>query len=184
MGMLFFNWYGYQLLTQCWQERAESRLQARLDRDEYNEGQLVSVKIPLSSVSYSNYNNSGIGGFERVDGRVDIRGVRYQYVKRRIVSDSLELLCIPNVTAMKLQQVRNDFFRQANDLQQQSQGRKTPTSPVKDLSKDYQPTAMHIAVPDALAVQLPAPGVYTCPDLPSLFAPTAEMPPDEAFLLS
>lgn len=184
IGILFFNWYGYQLLTQYWQERADSKLQARLDKNEYTDDQLISVKIPLTSVSYSNYNNAGISGFERVDGQIDIHGVRYQYVKRRVVGESLELLCIPNETAMKLQQVKNDFFRQANDLQQQNQGKKTPSSPVKDLSKDYQPTAMHIAVPDALAALSPAPGVYTCPHLHSCFSPTAEMPPDHTSLLS
>lgn len=182
IGILFFNWYGYQLLTQYWQVQADSRLQARLDRNEYADAQLVSVKIPLTSVSYSNYSNVENSGFERVNGQIDVKGVRYEYVKRRIAGGFLELLCIPNETAVKLQQVKNDFFRQANDLQQQNQGKKTPTSPVKDLSKDYQPTAMHIAVPGAPAAQLPAPGVYTCPILASNFSPTAEMPPDASIL--
>jgi len=182
VGILFFNWYGYQLLTQYWQERADSKLQARLDRNEYADDQLVSVKIPTTSISYSNINNSATGTFERVDGQIDVHGVRYQYVKRRITGDAIELLCIPNETAVKLQQVKNDFFRQANDLQQQNQGKKTPGSPVKHLTNDYQPTAMHVAVPGAPAVQLPAAGVYTCPDLAANFYPTAEMPPDASIL--
>ncbi len=184
MGILFFNWYGYQLLTQYWQQQAETRLQARLDRNEYDESQLLRVKIPITALAYSNDYSNTTGNFERINGNVDIRGVRYQYVKRRMFKDSLELLCIPNVTAMKLQQTKNDFFRQVNDLQQQNQGKKSPASPVKDLSKDYQPTAMDIAVPDALAAGMPAPGVYTCPHLPSSYAPTKEMPPDQAPTLS
>ena len=182
MGVLFFNWYGYQLLTQYWQQRADSRLQARLDRNEYDESQLFSVKIPVTSLAY--YNDTKAGGFERIDGKIDIRGVHYQYVKRRLYKDSLELLCIPNETAMKLQQVKNEFFRQANDLQQQTQGKKAPSSPVKDLSKDYQPTAMHVAVPGAVAALLPVCGVYTCPNLPSAYSPTAELPPDQAQAIS
>ena len=183
IGILFFNWYGYQLLTQYWQQRAESRLQAQLDRNEYNESQLVSIKVPITSLAYYNYVNSSASNFERVDGQIDLHGVRYQYVKRRIAGDSLELLCIPNETAIKLQQVKNDFFRQVNDLQQQNQGKKT-SSPIKDISKDYQPTAMHVAVPGAGTTLMPAPGVYTCPHLPSSFSPTAEMPPDQAPALS
>lgn len=181
MGILFFNWYGYQLLTQYWQKQAENHLQARLDRNEYDEAQLIKVSIPITTLSYYNYSSSN---FERVDGKIDIKGVHYQYVKRRFVKDSLELLCIPNETTMKLQQVKNDFFRQVNDLQQQTQGKKAPSSPVKDISKDYQPTAMHIAVPDAMAALPSAKGVYTCPHLPSSYAPTAEMPPDQAPALS
>ena len=181
MGILFFNWYGYQLLTQYWQQQADSRLEARLDNNEYSDSQLFSVKIPITALSY--YDDGSSNNFQRVNGQIDIGGVRYQYVKRRIVKDSLELLCIPNVTAMKLQQVKNDFFRQVNDLQQQTQGKKAPT-PVKNFSKDYQPAAMHVAVPDALAALAPVRGVYTYPYLPSHFSPTDEMPPDEAPALS
>ncbi|GGB08945.1 hypothetical protein GCM10011511_35590 [Puia dinghuensis] len=181
MGILFFNWYGYQLLTQYWQQQADSRLEARLDRNEYNESQLFSVKIPITSLSY--YDDGSSNSFQRVDGQIDIGGVRYQYVKRRIIKDSLELLCIPNETAIKLQRVKNDFFRQVNDLGQQSQGKKAPT-PVKNTSNDYQPTAMYVAVPDALAALEPVRGVYTFPYLPSYCSPTDEMPPDQAPALS
>ena len=181
MGILFFNWYGYQLLTQYWQQRAESRLQARLDRNEYEESQLLTVRVPITTLSYYNYSSSN---FERVDGNIDIHGVHYQYVKRRFVKDSLELLCIPNETSMKLQQVKNDFFRQVNDLQQQTQGKKAPSSPVKNISKDYQPTAMQIAVPGAWAALSLTPAEYTYPHLPSSYSPTAEMPPDQAPALS
>jgi len=181
MGILFFNWYGYQLLTQYWQHQAETRLQARLDRNEYDESQLLTVRVPITTLSYYNYSSSN---FERVDGNIHIHGVRYQYVKRRFVKDSLELLCIPNETTMTLQQVKNDFFRQANDLQQQTQGKKAPSSPVKDISKDYQPTAMQIAVAGAWAALPLTPAGYTCPHLPSSYSPTAEMPPDQAPALS
>lgn len=181
MGILFFNWYGYQLLTQYWQGQSESRLQARLDNNEYDESQLLSIKVPVTSVAYSNRTS---GDFERIEGQLEVNGVHYQYVKRRFIKDSLELLCIPNEATTKLQQVRNDFFRQVNDLQQQNQGKKAPSSPVKDFSKDYQPTAMHIAVPGAQAAGMPAPGLYNCPNLPSSYSPTAEMPPDQAPALS
>jgi hypothetical protein len=181
VGILFFNWYGYQLLTQYWQQQAESQLQARLDRNDYDDSQLLAVKVPVTALSYYNYTSSN---FERVDGNIDIQGVHYQYVKRRFVKDSLELLCIPNQTTTKLRQVKNDFFRQVNDLQQQTQGKKTPSSPVKDISKDYQPTAMQIVVPGALAALTLSPVLYTCPHLPSSYSPTAEMPPDQAPALS
>jgi len=167
-----------------WQQRADTRLEARLDRNEYDESQLLSVKVPVTHPGYSLSYYDGSNGFQRVSGQIDIGGVRYQYVKRRIYKDSLELLCIPNETAIKLRQVKNDFFRQVNDLQQQNQGKKAPVSPVKDISKDYQPTAMHIAVPDALAALAPVQGVYTYPFLPSFYSPTAEMPPDQAPALS
>ena len=156
-----------------WQQRAESKLVARLDRHDYDESELLSVKIPISNLAYYNSSTS----FVRVDGHVDINGVRYNYVQRRIFKDSLELLCIPNTTVMDIQKVKNEFFRQVNDLQQHNQGKKN-NSPVKDLSKDYTPTAMDVAVPAALAVLMPASGTTTSYTLPIRYTPTAERPPN------
>jgi hypothetical protein len=178
MGILFFNWYGYQLLSAYWEQRSNSKLEARLDHNEYDESQLVSIKIPVTNLSY--YNSSTT--FERVDGAVDVGGVQYKYVKRRLFKDSLELLCIPNMTAMKLRQTKNDFFRQVNDLQQPSNQGKKHNSATKDISKDYKPTAMDITVPALAAELLPARSIFGSPDLPSRYAPTAEMPPDAAVL--
>lgn len=120
MGVLFFNWYGYQLLSNYWQNCAERGLEASFDQNNYDKSALISFKVPLTSLSY--YNSSP--GFERVNGQIDIAGVRYQYVKRRIFGDSLEVLCLPNMTSMKLRTASNDFFRQVNDLQQQNQGKR------------------------------------------------------------
>ena len=180
IGILFFNWYGYQVLSMYWQQRAEHRLEARLDRHDYDDSQLTSIKIPLTTLSY--YNGSTV--FERVDGQIELNGVHYNYVKRRIFKDSLELLCIPNTTVTSLQKAKNDFFRQVNDLQQQTQGKKNGSSAIKDLSKDYTPTAMNIVVPAAQAVLTPVRNLALSPILPSCFTPTAERPPDQAVSLS
>lgn len=177
MGILFFNWYGYQLLSAYWEQRAGNKLVARLDRHEYDESQLISIKIPVTQLSYYNSTTT----FERVDGTIDVGGVQYNYVKRRIFKDSLELLCIPNMTAMKLRQSKNDFFRQVNDLQQTNQGKKHNTT-TKDISKDYTPTEMDITVPALAAAPMPAVTVFGSPSLPSQYAPTAEMPPDATVL--
>ena len=180
IGILFFNWYGYQLLTAYWQQREDSKLEARLDKHEYNDDQLVHIKIPLTTLAY--YNSST--GFERVNGQIQINGVHYNYVKRRIYGDSLELLCIPNITAMNLQKAKNEFFRQVNDLHQQNQGKKSNTSFSKDFSKDYTPTAMDITIPAALSTLKMTTGIFLSQHLPSRYSPTAEMPPDEASVLS
>jgi hypothetical protein len=180
IGILFFNWYGYQVLNMYWQQRAEHRLEASLDRHEYDDSQLTSIKIPLTTLSY--YNSSTV--FERVDGQVDLNGVHYNYVKRRIFRDSLELLCIPNTTVTSLQKAKNDFFRQVNDLQQQNQGKKSGSSAIKDFSKDYTTTAMDVVVPAAQAALTPGINLSLSPHLPSSFAPTAERPPDQATVLS
>jgi hypothetical protein len=176
MGVLFFNWYGYQLLSNYWQDRAERRLEASFDQNNYDESALISLKVPLTSLSYY----TSTSGYERVNGQIDINGVRYQYVKRRIFGDSLEVLCLPNMTSMKLRTAKNEFFRQVNDLQQQNQGKKSSNHSTKDNSKDYRPAATSVVVPDALAeVLVKATSLYAPSQLPSVYAPTAENPPEQ-----
>lgn len=175
MGILFFNWYGYQLLTAYWQQQAENKLEAHLDQHDYDESQLISIKVPLTTLSY--YNSSTT--FERVNGQIEVNGVQYKYVQRRIFKDSLELRCIPNTTAMNLQKVKNEFFRQVNDLQQQTKGQKSNTTTTRDFSKDYTPTAMNYTIAATVTLLSPAGISPTVTQLPSRYTPTAELPPDQ-----
>jgi hypothetical protein len=134
MGILFFNWYGYKLLSLYLEDKADRQLEARLDGDRYDESQLVSIKVSASHLSY--YNSST--QFERVDGQIEVGGIQYKYVKRRLLNDSLELLCIPNHTAMNLQTARNEFFQLVNDIQQHNgQGKKSNSHTI---SKNFSPT--------------------------------------------
>jgi hypothetical protein len=175
LGILFFNWYGYQLVSTWLEERADRQLEARLDVNGYDESQLISVKVPATSLSYYNISSR----FERIDGQVDIGGVKYKYVKRRICNDSIEYLCIPDQTAMSLKTARNDFFRQVNDLQQHNgSGKKTGHSITKTVSSDYyfhEPDGFGPRVAD---VRDDHAGIYTTERLLSVYTPTAENPPD------
>jgi hypothetical protein len=177
MGILFFNWYGYQLLSNYWQDRADRGLEASLDQNNYDESALVSFKIPITTLQY--YNSSS--GFERVNGQIEISGVRYQYVKRRIYQGSLEVMCIPNVASTLLKSASNDYFRQVNDLQQQSQGKKNSSHPVNNISKDYRPAATGVVVPDVFVKAVVQPGsLYASDRLPSIYVPIADNPPEQA----
>jgi hypothetical protein len=125
MGILLFNWSGYRLLTAYWENKANTRLEAQIDENGYDESQLISIKIPTGHIS----SYSHAGAFERVDGQVEIGGIQYKYVKRRLYNDSIELLCIPNHSAMGVQTARNEFFRLVNDLQHNNKGGKSDQHP-------------------------------------------------------
>jgi hypothetical protein len=86
-------------------------LQARVDKDDYKASQLISIKTPLNLPYYTNSEQ-----FERVYGSVEIHGVLYEYVKRRVFNDSLELLCIPNHMKTSLQCAKNDIAKQSGEL--------------------------------------------------------------------
>lgn len=133
MGILFFSWYGYRILSSWLEDTANRQLEARLDEDRYDESQLISIKVPSSHLAY--YNSST--QFERVDGQIEVAGVLYKYVKRRLFNDSLELLCIPNHAAMNLQSARNEFFQLVNDIQQHNGQSKKSDS---HINKNFSPT--------------------------------------------
>jgi hypothetical protein len=111
LGILLFNWGGYRLFTDYLEDRADSRLEASLDANDYNESDLISIKVAANLPYIANSET-----YERVDGQITIKGVQYNYVKRRLYNDSLELLCIPNIARTGVQNARDDFFRLANDL--------------------------------------------------------------------
>lgn len=119
-AVLIFNWAGYRLFFALVQSSHNRNLSAQFDKDEYNDDQLVSVKIhyPLPYIVNSS-------GFERWDGEIDIDGKLYKYVKRRILKDSIEFLCVPDDRTMNLQAAKGEFFKMANDLQQSKSSRQS-----------------------------------------------------------
>lgn len=111
LGILLFNWGGYRLLTNYFELRAEEHLQAALDRELYDEADLLRIKVP-ASLPYGSSSEK----FERVEGSIEIKGVTYTYVKRRFYQDSLELLCIPNMAKAGIKNARDQFASLANDF--------------------------------------------------------------------
>jgi hypothetical protein len=114
------------------EEKANMQLETQLDKNDFDESQLVSVKIPARY--FSGYVNTK--DFERADGQVDIKGIIYNYVRVRVYNDSLEMLCIPNHAAMNLSSAKDNFFKLVNDLQHKG-NRKSNTNFYKNISTDY-----------------------------------------------
>jgi len=138
LGLLLFNWAGYRLLT-AWLEQSSNALQdAQLDDNEYEESQLIAIKIPITHLSY--YANSR--EYERVRGQIEVGGVQYKYVKRRIYNDSLEVLCIPDQITMSFRTLNNELLKFANGLQHTGQNKKQGANSVtfSSPSQDYDLT--------------------------------------------
>ena len=131
MGVLLFNLCGYQWVIDYLQRQHDQKLTAQLDKAEYQDEDLISIKTPLSLPYYN-----ASADFERVDGSIQINGVEYKYVKRRVINDSLELLCLPNTEKQKLQTAKSDFFKMSNDLQR-TDGNKKTTNIIKSVLPDY-----------------------------------------------
>lgn len=179
MSILFFNWYGYQLLSGYLQDKADRALEANLDRNTYDGSQLISIKIPITALSYYNPTT----GFERVDGQIEIGGIQYKYVSRRIFGDSLEYRCIPNQVAVRQETAANEFFRQVNDLQQHSApGKKAPSNSgvYKGFAKEYCSNTLYDLICGVQEIPVIKRSWPAVDPLPSRYAPVAGNPPEGA----
>lgn len=175
LGILFFNWFGYRLLSDFLQEQANVQLEAQLDENNYDESQLIEMRVTLDLPYQTNWKE-----FERVDGEIEIDGVLYKYVKRKVENGQLVLLCLPNEAKMRLQTARDDFFKLVNDLQHSSSNKKStmPATAMNSFSTEYwqEKNNWQIAV-----TCFDEPLNYSCSNTvlnANAFIATGEQPPD------
>lgn len=103
------------------QETYAAILESQLDKKQYSDAELISIKIRLNLPYYTSSTE-----YERAYGSIEANGISYEYVKRRVHQDTLELLCLPNKTKMQLQTAENAFFKMSVDGTSQ-QDRKSNT---------------------------------------------------------
>ncbi len=113
IAILFFNWYGYRIVTSILTKDADKQLELRLDNNEYDEAQLIELKVPLN-IPYQNNQ----ADFERHYGEIEIDGKYYTYVKRKIENGYLILKCIANNSKEQIKEAGNDYFKMTNGLGQ------------------------------------------------------------------
>jgi hypothetical protein len=158
--ILLFNWFGYRLVIGMLETQVNSELEAQFYENRYDESQLISIKVPVRYLPY--YTNSP--GYELVAGQIEVGGVHYKYVKRRIYHDSLEMLCIPNHAAMQLQTAENEFFKFSNDLTHGTKPGDNPHSRKHFPIDNYTvQTPARIAAPFRVITVLPACPVLLLP---------------------
>ncbi|PWT75619.1 MAG: hypothetical protein C5B59_08340 [Bacteroidetes bacterium] len=136
LGILLFNWFGYQILTSYLERRAIQQLDNLVDRNFFEESQLISIKVPAERLGY--FVNSL--QFERVTGKIEIGGIQYNLVKRRLFNDSLEFVCIPNIKSTALKSARNEICKWVNDLSGQNKKTESHPGPSKNLTTDFYTT--------------------------------------------
>lgn len=113
------------------QEKQNEILQSRLDKEQYSDNELISIKTSLNLPYYVSS-----PAYERAYGSVTVNGEDYEYVKRRVYKDTLELLCLPNHAKTNLQAAKNEFF-QLSIVGQSSQSEKKSGTILKISLPDY-----------------------------------------------
>lgn len=100
------------MLSDFLEKRSDISLETKIDHSDYDETSLIELRVPLNA-PYLSGNNSD---FERFDGEIEIDGIHYKYLKRKVVNDELVLLCLPNESKNKIHNSSVEFFKLVNDL--------------------------------------------------------------------
>lgn len=175
LGVFVFNLFGYKLLVSFMVKNANQTLEAAIDKNKYSESELITIKKPINLPYYNNSKD-----FTRSYGEVEMNGVLYQYVKSRIYNDSLEMLCIPNISKQQILESKENFARANFDLQKdtnkKSSGDGKLISFVKLLSEYVKHTDWNMTVSN-VTVNLHNTAFYKA-NAGSLHKATIEQPPD------
>lgn len=106
MVILFFNLGGYRILLPLMQDHADRKLESLIDNHEYDESELVEIRVALNLPYQQRYTE-----YERHYGEIEIDGNSYTYVKSRVEGDVVIFKCIANASRQTLKNIHNDLAR-------------------------------------------------------------------------
>jgi len=118
--LLLFNFVGYRLLFSFLQQKAERNIVAKIDKQEYNDADLITLSVPLSMPYLTDSKD-----FVSKDGEITLNGKVYHYVKQKISQGNLILKCLPDEQQTHLQNAKVNFFKLANELQNSSPSKRS-----------------------------------------------------------
>lgn len=130
--ILAFNLCGYRIVISLMQNNADAKLETRLDNREYEESQLIEIRVQLNMPYQERYTE-----FERHYGEITIDEKAYTYVKRKIEGDVLVLKCIANQSKQELKKTAGDMAKSNSGQDQENNGKKQTSSFSKIFSGDY-----------------------------------------------
>lgn len=130
------------------QKEANKQLEVSLDNNVYDESQLIEIKVAVHLPYQTSW-----ASYERYNGEIQLNGVKYKYVKRKLANDTLYLKCIPNTKEMMLQTAKNDFFKLSNNLLQNTSSKKADnsTSVFKNLQPVFNESAFGFGISSPFA---------------------------------
>ncbi len=171
LSLLLFNLVGYRFFFSCLENNAQAKMCATIDSRQFKSSDLFEIKVPLH-MPYFNSTQS----FERYDGSVEVGGVFYNYVERKISNDTLVLLCTPNAEQNKIHKEKVEYAN-VNSSPQNTAGSKTGTALFNLLVSEFndQSIAYHFAPEDIIIKPLRA---FNDNASCSAFLTSPEQPPE------
>ena len=170
--ILVFNIAGYRMVY-SWIKANETRqLEAKIDQGNYNEAELVEIRIPLNMPYVSDK------GYEVAYGETSFEGKVYRYVKRKVSNNTLYLLCIPHKEKMALLANRNQIEKSnASESNSTDQPRKSSLS-FKLITAEFLPLTQLTEVNKLSVFTQPDYSLFNNLHFKAFTPLTAEQPPE------
>lgn len=90
---------------------ADSRMQAKIEAMQDSDKSLFTVKIPIRLPYHTDWKD-----YESVEGEITYNNTTYKYVKRKVLRDTLILLCVNYQEKSLIRKNYNDYFKKVYDL--------------------------------------------------------------------
>ncbi|WP_336515968.1 hypothetical protein [Pollutibacter soli] len=126
--MHLFYLGGYHLVFNQLEKESELKMASRLEKSDYSDHELIEIKLPVNIPYQANS-----AGFEQFVGEIEVDGMHYNYVKRKMQNDTLILLCLPNNDKSNISTARETFFSLVNEMNRASDGKSIPSVPAKSI---------------------------------------------------
>ena len=124
--------WGYRLVISLLQTKADTKLEVVIDNEEYDEADLIEMRVSLNMPYQNRYTD-----FERHYGEINIDGKVYSYVKSKVEGDVLVLKCIANKSRQQLKTTFDNLVKSNTGQDQETNNGKKQTSSFKSFSTDY-----------------------------------------------
>lgn len=131
--VLLFNLLGYQFFYSYIIDQASFQIREKADHSQLVESDLTEIKIKLNLPYIKDW-----ASYERYDGELELNGVYYSYVKRKVYHDTLFLLCVRNERKTALTAEKIAFHSTTNDLQRDGKGSKEFSLKKGPFSPEYR----------------------------------------------
>lgn len=135
--LFLLNVLGYYGVFVGWQVGNSKQARSRLDRDEYSQGQAVTLKVRLT-VPYSTDQEE----YQRVDGEFEHEGEFYRLVKQRLYKDTLYIVCVKDDNLREMHQALTDYVKTFADSPINSAKSPSNGKTVLNFIKEYVTSAM------------------------------------------
>ena len=169
LALFAFNIFGYKLLSGYFAEKADQKIGYTIAQNGFDTNELILVKKAVNLPYYNLSTN-----FETKEGTIEIDGTYYNFVKSRVVNDTLELLCLPNTEKNSVLRFEKQLDQYAgNEGDRSNDKSKLPlTNLEKKAAIDYDCiTHSPLVKPSAISITYGITQVIACADMYALLPP-------------